>query len=85
MNDPRAPHDLPSPGAYRAGAAGDRGATAPTGVPRSRVPVVAESIDVEKVEVDRGGYRITKRVEARDVLVDEPLRHETVDDRATSR
>ena len=64
MNDPRAPQDSSSP---------DAPATTVT------LPIVAESIDVEKVEVDRGGYRITKRVEARDVLVDEPLRHETVE------
>ncbi len=81
MNDPRAPQDLPSPRAATAGAAidpaGDRGT--PADGSSVTLPIVAESIDIGKVAVDRGGYRITKRVEARDVLVDELLRHETVE------
>lgn len=43
------------------------------------LPLITESLQVETLHVDRGGYRISKRVEARDVLVDELLRHETVD------
>ena len=46
--------------------------------PAVTVPVIVESLHVEKVEVDRGGSRITKRVDTREVTVDEPLRHETV-------
>ncbi len=77
MNDPRTPQDSPCLGATAPGAANARGAPALEGS-RVTLPIVTESIDVEKVEVDRGGYRITKRVETRDLLVDEPLRHETV-------
>ena len=49
------------------------------GGPSLTLPIITESIQVEKVEVDRGGYRITKRVDSREVLVDEPLLHETVE------
>ncbi len=77
MNDPRAPHDLPLHGASAPGAAGDGVAMAPQESALT-VPVIVESVHVEKVEIDRGGYRLTKRVDLRDVIVDEPLRHETV-------
>ncbi len=78
MNDSRHPQD-PSPlDPIRPGAAVDRGSPDTT-APSFTLPIVAESIHVEKVEVDRGGYRITKRVDAREVLVDEPLRQETVE------
>ena len=74
MNDPRAPQD-PS---TRCTTAADDARTS-TGPDSSvTLPIIAESIDVEKIAVDRGGYRITKRVDTRDVLVDEVLRHETV-------
>lgn len=43
------------------------------------LPVIEESLVVEKVEVDRGGYRISKRVEVHQQMVDELLRHERVD------
>ena len=78
MNDPRAPQDSPAFGATADHAVVDR---RPADPERSSVtlPIVAESIEVEKVEVDRGGYRITKRVDERDVVVDELLRHETVE------
>ena len=76
MNDPRAPEDMPTPGPV-VGAAGERG-TAILAGSSVTLPIITESIRVEKVEVDRGGYRLTKRVEARDVVIDEPLLHETV-------
>lgn len=66
MNDPTIPEALPALDETAAGAT-------------MTLPIIEESIRVEKVEVDRGGYRITKRVEARDVLVDELLQHETVE------
>lgn len=77
MKDPRTPSDSSSPAATSAGAAGDHGTPLRTGSSVT-LPIVTESAHVEKVEVDRGGYRLTKRVDTRDVLVDELLRHETV-------
>ncbi len=77
MNDPLAPHAQPS-GTIDTGTAADRDAAAAE-APAITLPIIAESIDVAKVEVDRGGYRLTKRVEVRDVLVDELLRHEAVE------
>lgn len=38
-----------------------------------RVSAVSEQLDVQKRVVDRGGFRIEKSVQVRDVLVDEPL------------
>ena len=43
------------------------------------LPVLAESLDVDKVAVDQGGYRIAKHVRVHDERVDELLRHERVD------
>jgi uncharacterized protein (TIGR02271 family) len=43
------------------------------------IPVVEESLQVTKEVVDRGGYRINKRVETRKELVDELLRTEHVE------
>ena len=45
---------------------------------RLTVPVVEETAALEKVAVDRGGWRITKRIETRDERIDELLRHENV-------
>ena len=42
------------------------------------LPVIEESLEVNKERVDRGGYRITKRVEMRDEVVDEFLQSEDV-------
>lgn len=42
------------------------------------LPLIEESLSVERVAVDRGGYRISKRVESRDEIVDEPLRRDEV-------
>lgn len=69
--------DLGNPNETLAGGAANGAASNAADAPVV-VPVVAESIDVEKVAVDRGGYRLTKRVDTRSVVVDEPLRHETV-------
>lgn len=46
---------------------------------QQRLPVIEESLQVTKVEVDKGGYRIAKRVETREQLVDELLRDERVE------
>ena len=43
------------------------------------LPIIEDSIDVEKVEVDRGGYRISKRVETRQQMVDEVLKSDHVE------
>ena len=43
------------------------------------VPLIEETLQVDKVARDRGGYRITKRVETRQELVDPPLRHHQVE------
>ncbi len=77
MNDPRTRQDLSAGDAPVTSATGEHGA--PVGEAPITLPIVTESIEVEKFEVDRGGYRITKRVDTRDVLVDELLRHETVE------
>ena len=39
------------------------------------IPVIEETLQVEKVARDQGGYRITKRIQTHEELVDEPLRH----------
>lgn len=39
------------------------------------VPLVEEFAEVEKVIVDRGGFRISKTVEVQTHTVDEPLQH----------
>lgn len=41
-------------------------------------PIIEETLQVDKVARDRGGYRITKRVQTHEELVDEPLRHHDV-------
>ena len=43
-----------------------------------RVPVIEETLEVAKRIVDRGGVRVTKRVETREELIDEPLTREQV-------
>jgi len=43
------------------------------------VPVVAETLDVERRNVTTGSVRITKRVSEREMVVDEPLLRERVD------
>lgn len=40
---------------------------------RTALPQIEESLAVERREVDLGGYRITKRVDSRDEVVDELL------------
>ena len=42
------------------------------------VPLVAETADVRKVDVDTGGYRITRRVSTRNEQIDEQLLSESV-------
>ena len=44
-----------------------------------RVPVIEETLQVAKEVVDRGGYRISKRVESHEELVDELLKTEHVE------
>ena len=43
------------------------------------LPLIEESLHVEKTAVDRGGVRVTKRVESREELVDALLRSEHVE------
>ena len=43
------------------------------------VPVIEESLVVDKRVVDQGGYRIVKSVDVREEVVDEPLVAHTVD------
>ncbi|MEF8706405.1 MAG: YsnF/AvaK domain-containing protein [Candidatus Accumulibacter sp. UW27] len=43
------------------------------------IPVIDESLHVHKRELDQGGYRISRRLESRQELVDEPLRHTRVE------
>lgn len=43
------------------------------------IPVIEEQVSVEKRDVERGRFRITKSVSERDVLVDQPLFHEHVE------
>jgi uncharacterized protein (TIGR02271 family) len=45
---------------------------------RLTVPVVEETVELGKVAVDRGGWRITRRVESHDERIDELLHHEHV-------
>ena len=42
------------------------------------LPLIEESLVVDKRVVDEGGYRIAKRVEVREEVVDEPLTAHTV-------
>ena len=44
-----------------------------------RIPIIEESLQVSKEVVDRGGYRINKRLETREELVDELLKTEHVE------
>lgn len=44
-----------------------------------RIPVIEETLQVQKVEVDRGGYRVVKSIETRDESVDELLRNHRVE------
>ena len=76
MHDSRTPEDLLPP--TTTAVDGEHGTPVAAGASIT-LPIVTESILVEKVEVDRGGYRLSKRVDAREVLVDELLRHETVE------
>lgn len=47
--------------------------------PAETVPLIEETLEVAKVARDCGGYRITKHIETREELVNEPLRHEKVE------
>lgn len=52
----------------------------PTSLDTARVvPVIEESLVVNKRVVDQGGYRIVKSVDVREEVVDEPLVAHTVD------
>jgi uncharacterized protein (TIGR02271 family) len=44
-----------------------------------RVPVVEETLEVQKTQVDQGGYRLVKEVSTREQLVDELLRDQRVE------
>jgi uncharacterized protein (TIGR02271 family) len=44
-----------------------------------RVPVLEETLEVQKAPVDQGGYRLVKEVSTREQLVDELLRDQRVD------
>jgi uncharacterized protein (TIGR02271 family) len=44
-----------------------------------KVPIVEESLHVDKVPIDQGGYRISKRVSTRDERVEELLRSQHVE------
>ncbi len=46
---------------------------------RRTLPTIEESLRVDKIEVDKGGYRITKNVETRDQQVDELLEKHRVE------
>lgn len=46
--------------------------------PGVTLPVIEETVQVDKRIVDHGGWRIAKQVETRDETVDEPLRHRFV-------
>ena len=51
----------------------------PSGEPLQRtLPTIEETLEVDKVEVDRGGYRFVKRVSTREEAVEEVLREERV-------
>jgi stress response protein YsnF len=43
------------------------------------IPVIDEKIDVRKIDLDQGGYRLTKRIETREEIVDELLRNHRVE------
>lgn len=47
--------------------------------PATVIPVLEESIVVETRRVDQGGFRITKKVNFRDEIVDQPLTTEKVE------
>ena len=49
----------------------------PVGVERT-VPAIEERVRVDKVAVDRGGYRVSKRVELREEVVEEELLRDEV-------
>ncbi len=51
----------------------------PDGRSTTALPLVEETLDVSKRVVERGGYRVTKRVDTRDEIVDEPLQRVHVD------
>jgi uncharacterized protein (TIGR02271 family) len=51
--------------------------TAPAAAGRS-LPLIEERVRVDKVAVDQGGYRVGKRVEVREDVVDEELRRDEV-------
>jgi uncharacterized protein (TIGR02271 family) len=55
----------------------EAGAAAPAAAGRS-LPLIEERLRVDRVEVDRGGYRVGKRVELREDMVDEELRRDEV-------
>ena len=49
------------------------------------MPVIAETLQVEKRRVEAGGVRVRKVVSEREVVVDEPLLREEVAGRARGR
>ncbi len=46
---------------------------------RTTIPVIEESLQIEKREVETDGYRLTKRVEVHQELVDEELRNQRIE------
>lgn len=45
----------------------------------ARLPVLEEVLQVDKVEVDQGGYRVVKKIETSDQLIDELLKTQKVE------
>ena len=72
-------HDLPPTGGS-AGLAGQTSSDPAGPLPESAetIPIIEETLEVRKVAVDQGGYRINKRVQVHERVVDELLQHERV-------
>ena len=58
-------------------AGADTAAAVPAAAGRS-LPLIEERVRIDKVEVDQGGYRVFKRVEVREDVVDEELLRDEV-------
>jgi len=58
-------------------AGADTAAAVPAAAGRS-LPLIEERVRVDKIEVDQGGYRVFKRVEVREDVVDEELLRDEV-------
>jgi uncharacterized protein (TIGR02271 family) len=58
-------------------AGADAAAAAPAAAGRS-LPLIEERVRIDKVEVEQGGYRVFKRVEVREDVVDEELLRDEV-------